>query len=317
MVPGWTSEEDAALRTAAQQWLAVRTNDGTDPISYEDLADFTFRGERIPLIDRQRGIRKPAVLDAALSIRTVYRPEGAARPYDDGAGPDDVIRYKWRGQDGNHPENRALRTAMERGLPVIWFFGVGSALYHPVFPLYLVGEQPHLHQFVLALDETHELRDSGTPAEARLRRYVIRETRARLHQPVFRSTVLRAYERRCAVCSLAHAPLLDAAHIVPDSDERGEASVRNGLALCKLHHSAYDARLLGVRPDYVVEVPARIMAEIDGPTLLHGLQGRDGQRLMVLPRTRRERPAPELLEIQYAAFRDSASSAVHLDVMMQ
>ncbi|MDQ3527204.1 MAG: HNH endonuclease [Actinomycetota bacterium] len=307
MAPGWTREDDAALRVAAQQWLSVRTNDGLDPIHSEDLADFTFRGQRIALIDPQRGIRKPAVLDAALSIRTVYRPEGAARPYQDGTGPDGLIRYKWRGEDGNYSENRALRAAMELRLPLIWFFGVGSALYQPVFPVYLVGEEPDLQQFALALDETFEIRDVDTPAEAQLRRYIIRETKQRLHQPVFRSTVLRAYERRCAVCSLAHPQLLDAAHIVPDSDERGEASVVNGLAMCKLHHSAYDSRLLGITPDYVVEVTPRIMAEVDGPTLLHGLQGRHGQRLMVLPRARREHPSPDLLGIRYEAFRDTGS----------
>lgn len=280
---------------------------GLDPIHSEDLADFTFRGRRIALIDAQRGIRKPAVLDAALSIRTVYRPEGAARPYEDGTGPRGEIYYKWRGDDGDHPENRALRTAMERRLPLIWFHGVGAGLYQAVFPVYLADEEPQLHQFVLALDETYGLRDDGSLAEAQLRRYVIRETKARLHQPVFRSTVLRAYERRCAVCALAHSQLLDAAHIVPDSDERGEASVRNGLAMCKLHHAAYDSRLLGIRPDYVVEVTPRVMAEIDGPTLLHGLQGRHDQRLMVLPRTRRERPSPDLLGIRYEAFRDTGS----------
>lgn len=307
MASAWSGEDDSALRVAAQQWLALRTNDGSDPIHSEELSDFRFRGERIPLLDRQRGIRKPAGLESALSIRTVYRAEGAARPYEDGQGPNGEIYYKWRGDDPDHPENRALRTAMERRQPLIWFFGVGAALYQPVFPVYLVGEQPAEQQFVLALDQTFELRDEGSPGEAQLRRYVMRETKQRLHQPVFRATVLRAYERRCAVCSLAHAELLDAAHIVADSDERGEASVRNGLALCRLHHAAYDAHLIGIRPDLVVEVAQRLLDEIDGPTLRHGLQGRHRQPLMVLPRTRRERPAAELLQVHYDTFRDHAS----------
>ena len=113
----WTPARDLALRRAAIAWLTVRTNDGLESIPSEDLRDFVFEGERIPLIDAQRGIRKPAVLDAALSIRTVYRPEGATRPYEDSEGADGFIRYKWRGTDANHPENRALRVAMERRLP--------------------------------------------------------------------------------------------------------------------------------------------------------------------------------------------------------
>ena len=50
-----------------------------------------------------------------------------------------------------------------------------------------------------------------------------------------------------------HAELLDAAHIVPDADE-GEPVIPNGLALCKLHHAAFDRYFLGVRPDYVLQV---------------------------------------------------------------
>ena len=84
----------------------------------------------------------------------------------------------------------------------------------------------------------------------------------RLHQPVFRSMVMRAYRERCAVCSLRHNELLDAAHIVEDRYDLGVAAVRNGLALCKIHHAAYDSRILGVRPDLVVEIRADILEAV-------------------------------------------------------
>jgi putative restriction endonuclease len=115
--------------------------------------------------------------------------------------------------------------------------------------------------------------------------------------------VLRAYETRCAVCALGHAQLLDAAHIVPDREEGGIAAVRNGLALCKIHHAAYDSSVLGIRPDLVVEIRADLLEEIDGPMLEHGLKGRHGQPLMALPRARAERPDRELLDQRYATFR--------------
>src|SRR5689334_10134167 len=95
----WSDANDRLLRREAMAWLALRTNDGTDPLSSSEVAEFTFRGERFPLMDMQRGIRKPAMLDAALSFRTVYRPDGAIRPYDDAVGPDGLIRYKYRGAD--------------------------------------------------------------------------------------------------------------------------------------------------------------------------------------------------------------------------
>jgi hypothetical protein len=37
--------------------------------------------------------------------------------------------------------------------------------------------------------------------------------------------------------------------------------VENGLSLCKLHHSAYDAFIIGVTPDYVIQVRADILEE--------------------------------------------------------
>ena len=52
---------------------------------------------------------------------------------------------------------------------------------------------------------------------------------------------------------LRHQELLEAAHIVADRDPEGEPKVRNGLALCKLHHAAFDCHIIGVNPDYRVE----------------------------------------------------------------
>ena len=294
--------DDARLRAEAMAWLTLRTNDGNDSISHEDLKDFTFAGQRVPLIDNQRGIRKPALLDAALSIRTVYRPEGADRPYDDDQGPDGLIRYKWRGDDGDHAENRALRTALRMQVPLIWFFGVGPGLYAPIYPVHLVGEEPAQQQFVLAPPGVTLRMSDDSPMEEWLRRYVIAETRRRMHQPVFRATVLRAYKTRCAICALRHSELLDAAHIVADSAEGGIAAVRNGLALCKIHHAAFDARVVGIRPDYVVQVREDILEEVDGPMLEHGLKQRHNQPLMVVPDIRKERPDPELLSVEFERF---------------
>lgn len=302
----WPADRDLALRRAAMAWLTVRTNDGLDSIHSEELRGFAFEGDRIPLIDAQRGIRKPAVLDAALSIRTVYRSEGATRPYEDSEGADGFIRYKWRGDDANHAENRALRAAMEEKLPLIWFFGVGPGLYQPIFPVYFLAEEPAQQQFVVGHEGTIGLSRPDSPAEGELRRYIIRETKQRVHQPVFRATVMRAYSTRCAVCSLRHGQLLDAAHIVPDSHEYGIASVRNGLALCKIHHAAFDAHILGVRPDHIVQIRADLLDEVDGPMLQYGLKERHNQPLMVLPASRRERPDPHLLEIEYDRFRSAS-----------
>lgn len=297
----WSAAEDMELRTAAIDWLRMRTNDGLDAITSRDIGEFTFHGEPFRLMDPQRGIRKPAVLSSALSVRTTFRPEGVARPYDDSTGADGLVRYKWRGEDPTHPENRALRDAMRERVPLIWFWGVGPALYKPVFPIYLIDEEQSLQQFVVATDGLQQL-SSGSRAEEAIRKWIRTETTRRLHQPIFRSMVMRAYETRCAVCELKHSVLLDAAHIVEDGDPRGIAAVRNGLALCKIHHAAYDAGILGVAPDLRVRIREDILNEVDGPLLEHGLKGLHGSLLRVIPTRRAERPDPELLQIHYAKF---------------
>lgn len=300
------ADEDARLRKAAMEFLAIRTNDGLESITRDELLDFTFDGEMFRLVDKTRGIRKPKELNSALSIMTTYRAEGAARPYDDEVGGDGFLRYKWSGTDPDHMDNRGLRAAMNLQVPLIWFYGVGVGQYQPIYPVYLVAEEPEKHQFVVAIEELRDIHRSDSPVEEVLRRYVRAETTKRLHQPVFRATVMRAYETRCAVCALGHGSLLDAAHIVPDGHEAGIASVRNGLALCKIHHAAYDVKILGITPDYVVEIREDLLEEVDGPMLEYGLKGRHGERLMMVPQNRAERPAQDLLELSYQSFQSAS-----------
>jgi len=66
---------------------------------------------------------------------------------------------------------------------------------------------------------------------------------------------------------------------VRDRDPLGEPIVSNGLALCKLHHAAYDGNFLTVTPEYRIEVRTEVLREKDGPMLKHGLQGLHGLKI--------------------------------------
>jgi len=232
-------------------WLDGRAQEQVD---YAWLSTFEYQGHRIPLMDRQRGIRKPAAMNAALSMRTVITRPGDTPPYADAEGSDGLQRYKYRGDDPAHPENRALRRAYEDGLPLIWFVGIAQSLYQPIYPVWIVGDEPNDLQFTLALDEGQRLITPGTAVSADTKRYVERTNRVRLHQPMFRARVLAAYKSRCTVCQLRHAQLLDAAHIISDTKPHGDPVVPNGLAMCKIHHAAFDSNILGVRPDLSVHI---------------------------------------------------------------
>lgn len=211
----------------------------------------------------------------------------------------------WRGLDGGTFDNRALRAAMVEGRPLIWLVGVAPGTFEVHFPVWLVQEEPDRHQFVVAIEQGMRDQWRGDlvhPADLELRRqYAEATVRRRLHQRLFRDRVLLAYDRQCALCNLRHTELLDAAHIKEDADG-GEPVVTNGVAMCAIHHRAFDNQVLGIRPDYLVEVRPDVLKEHDGPTLRYALQALHGSRLG-LPRQRAAHPDPLLLEERWERFR--------------
>ncbi len=205
---------------------------------------------------------------------------------------------------------------MERRLPLIYFHGIVPGKYLAAWPVFVVADDPAGLVFSVAVDDaTHVGLQPVVPqtgvrenTDSARRAYVTAAVRVRLHQRAFRERVLEAYRRQCAFCSLRHEELLDAAHIVPDAEPAGEALVRNGLALCTLHHAAFDRYFLGLRPDYVLEVRQDILEEHDGPTLVHAIQGLHGTRIIV-PRQPNLQPARELVAVRYQRFRHGGVAA--------
>ncbi len=82
----------------------------------------------------------------------------------------------------------------------------------------------------------------------------------------------------------------------------------NGLALCKIHHAAFDSNVLGIRPDYVVQVATDVLLEKDGPMLEHGLQAFHGRSLREIPERKALRPDRDRLEERFALFRAAIGS---------
>ena len=305
-------DRDASIRLAAFRFLEeqVRLAPEDGALPRDILArGFIYEGERVPLMGPQ-GIFKPRALrEAPLSITTVAIVEGEDRPYDDAFGPDGLLRYRYRGTNPAHHENVGLRTAMHRQIPLIYFHGVVPGLYVAEWPVYIVDDSPAQLTFTVSVEDRRfaSLGVTLPPSEETeiRRRYVTRLFRQRLHQREFRERVVHAYQHHCAVCRLRRNELLEAAHIIADADPDGVPSVPNGLALCTLHHAAFDRHVIGVRPDYIVEVRRDVLEQEDGPMLIHGLQGFHGQSLR-LPRREAWRPNRNLLEQRYARFREQA-----------
>ena len=71
--------------------------------------------------------------------------------------------------------------------------------------------------------------------------------------PRFRSIVYDAYNYKCAMCSIG-LELIEAAHIVPHSHEKGTDEIGNGISLCALHHTAYDRSLIYFDDEFNIKI---------------------------------------------------------------
>ena len=289
---------DLQVRLAAFAWLKEQVELHGDVLPRRLLADgFVFEGQRVPMLGPQ-GIFKPRACELPLSITTIPGGQYA----DKMSGSD--LRYSYRGTDPRHPDNVGLRQALAGHVPLVLFVRLEPGRYLVHQPVYIVADDPVGLVFDVDVDATlGALAGAGLAVASDVieRRYVTSAFRRRVHQRAFRERVLAAYREQCAICHLRHQELLDAAHIVGDSEDEGDPVVSNGLALCKLHHAAFDSFFLAVRPDYTIEVRPSILAESDGPMLLYGLKQMH-DRPIELPHSRSDRPDPVRLKSRYERF---------------
>ena len=231
---------DARVRSEAFGWLARQVAALGEVVPRGVLVEgFEFDQRRVPVVGPQ-GIFKPALMQVPLSITT--SPSG---PYGDAVGYDNLLQYRYRGTNPGHRDNVGLRFAMQNSLPLAYFYGLVPGRYLAVWPVYVVRDAPEALAFSIAVDEASQVDALSSSrhaprglAEVR-REYVTSLTRRRLHQGAFRERVLLAYQQQCAFCRLRHHELLDAAHIIPDTEPGGDPVVQNGICLCRLHHAAF------------------------------------------------------------------------------
>jgi putative restriction endonuclease len=115
--------------------------------------------------------------------------------------------------------------------------------------------------------------------------------------------VVKAYDHRCALCGVRiitpeQHTVVDAAHIVPWSRSQND-DIRNGMALCKLCHWAFDEGMMGVSDSYAVITSRQIGADPNVPGFLLTLSGRS----IIPPADRDVWPAREYLAEHRSAWR--------------
>jgi putative restriction endonuclease len=281
--------------------------------AYDDLVPidrlregFGFGGRRISFGSFQKGIHRSSAQrgPAALTLTTSFKD-----PYAD-AFYGESFSYAYRTGAIDQADNRALRAAFELQTPLVYFRALAPGQYWVVAPAFVTADDPAAR--IVALDAglpVQDMQPGGLVSPPDVRAYATREAHYRLHQQRFKLDVMRAYRHRCAICTLRERELVQAAHIVPDSEQAGVAAVVNGIALCAIHHLAFDRNLLGIDPEGVVHIAGRLLREIDGPMLRAGLQGFHGSGI-TMPRRPQDRPDPQRLELRFERFeRASAGDA--------
>lgn len=293
---------DHEIRITAFNWLAEQVSIHGDVLPRTILSQgFMFKDQRIPLVSPQ-GIFKPRLCEYPLTITTA--PDG---PYDDNFSKEGFLLYRYRGSNYLHRDNVGLRETMKNDIPLIYLFGVVPGRYLATWPVFIVGDDLQNLTFTVAVDDAALIQADELvvkESDDARRAYITSMVKVRLHQRSFREKVINAYRTQCAFCRLKHLELLDAAHIIPDTVPESRPTVNNGIALCKLHHAAFDSFILGVSPDYIIKVREDVLREHDGPMLQHGLKGLHNQKI-ILPRKQELWPDRDFVDWRYQKFREA------------
>ena len=134
-------------------------------------------------------------------------------------------------------------------------------------------------------------------AVAQERQYAVISTKRALRDISFRQRVLTVYGYACAMCGL-QLKLVDAAHVLPVLDPESTDETSNGIALCSLHHRAYDNGFATFGADYRIYLNEAMVGELKA----RGLDGKldrfhnNLRPFIALPPDKRDYPAPAFIE---------------------
>lgn len=220
----------------------------------------------------------------------------------------DIRRHS--GQDSNSPSAQiredVLREAHSRQ------FAVGTrgngeivVAFRPEFFVDYTVNSTALHQGLEANDSYAVLQKGDEATDEDVadienveRRRIVSTIVRRFRAADFRKRVLGAYGHRCVMCGV-QLKLVEAAHIIPVASDESSDATANGLALCKLHHAAYDRNLVSFDEDLKIEVSAFESAKLVACDRGGGIDRfiESLRPVLLLPNDKRDLPTPKTVEI--------------------
>ena len=99
-------------------------------------------------------------------------------------------------------------------------------------------------------DNPDEVNDAEIGTVTVERQTAVVSVKKKIRDNSFKSRILTSYSNKCAFCGV-QLKLIDAAHIVPVQHD-GTDETSNGIALCALHHRAFDRNLVTFNGDYQI-----------------------------------------------------------------
>ncbi len=272
----------------------------------------------VPGFRAQKGIYKPASSEYALWVRETASgryPDQSPRYYPDGSWS---YRYSPEGRDGvtdlSLPTNKGLLRCMEDHIPVGVFRQESDARGHRVYKVLglafvekmegdhfvLRGEPIDVNSDPLPAATIPPFRPFETASPAL--EAVIRTLRERR----FSSVIREIYHEKCSLCSTGYrfqgrSLGLEAAHVIPVEAKGVVGDVRNGILLCRNHHSLFDSFT------WTMDEELRILVtedpEFRTSAAANHILDWEGRRLPNLPEAIENLPATEAIDWRLAEFR--------------
>ena len=221
-----------------------------------------------------------------------------------------------KGPLGNSPSIQvgedALRRAAEDGMAVHVRGNSEIVIaFRPEFMGTYIAQMDDLHKIGLSAKEIALLGriaadpeavsdaeiDAGTDAGTdKHRQRVMVDVRRAARSYKFSKRVLKAYKHRCAFCGV-QLGLLDAAHILPVAHPDGVDRTSNGVAVCTLHHRAYDNGLITFDEKFRVHLAEKRIADLEAKGRTGGLpEFKKALRPeILLPDAEADRPVPGIV----------------------
>ncbi len=276
--------------------------------------------EEIPGFKTQKGIYKPRDSDYALWIRQTLKgpyPDKEPVPLPDGSW---YYLYtpeadKSGNTDLSLSTNRALLNSMDDHVPIGVFIQrevPKSQSTYEVMGLAYVEQFDGKHFVIHGEPIDIEAQPMKVQEITPFQPYEVEEPKMLDSQRIVRERafqlgIRRLYHEKCSLCELGFhfrgQPIgVEAAHVIPVSDRGTSKDLRNGILLCRNHHSLFDRNLWAFDEDYRVLVK-------DDPLFRRSAENNhilkvEGMRLPNLPDNDYALPAREAIDFRLKHFMD-------------